>query len=162
MSEMKALTAIREKFRGVILDEFIKNDRRVYVMVTKEDVPRVCRYLYEELGGRFAIATGADTRSGIEILYHFMFPGDHQLITVKTTVKKPSPEIESIATFLPAANWIEREIYDFLGVRFIGHPDPRRILMADDWPEDTYPYRRDFIGVPACARTLGVKKEPEE
>ena len=144
MSDMKALTAIREKFGGIIIDEFVKNDRRVYIMVHKEDVPGICRCLYEELGGRFAIATGVDTRSGIDILYHFMFPGEHLLITLKTTVKKPSPEIESLATFLPAANWIEREIYDFLGVRFTGHPDPRRILMADDWPPDTYPYRRDF------------------
>ena len=162
MSEMKALKALREKFSGVIIDEFIKNDRRVYFTVPKEDVPRVCRYLYEELGGRFATASGVDTRSGIEILYHFVFPWEHQLITVKTLVKKPSPEIESIATFLPAANWIEREINDFLGVRFIGHPDPRRILMADDWPACAYPYRRDFIGAPACACTRGVKKEPEE
>ena len=144
MSEMKALTAIREKFGGAIIDEFVKNDRRVYVLVHKEDIPAVCRCMYEELGGRLAIATGADTRSGIDILYHFMFPGDHQLITVKTTVKKPSPEIESITAFLPAANWIEREIYDFLGVKFTGHPDPRRILMADDWPQEVYPYRRGF------------------
>lgn len=144
MSDMKALTAIREKFGGAIIDEFVKNDRRVYVMVHKEDVPAVCRCMYEELGGRLAIATGADTRSGIDILYHFMFPGDHQLITVKTTVKKPSPEIESIAAFLPAANWIEREIYDLLGVKFTGHPDPRRILMADDWPQEVYPLRRGF------------------
>ena len=161
MSEMNALTAVREKFPGVILNEFVKNDRRVYIMVDKDDIPAVCRYLHEDMGGRLSTATGADTRSGIEILYHFMFPRDHQMITVKTLVKKPSPEIESIATFLPAANWIEREIYDFLGVRFIGHPDPRRILMADDWPEDAYPYRRDFIGVPASDCTRGVKKEPQ-
>ena len=144
MSDMKVLTAIRKKFGGVIVDEFVKNDRRVYIMVHKDDVPQVCRYCFEELGGRLAIATGHDTRSGVEVLYHFMFPGDHQLITVRTILAKPSPEVESIATFLHAAEWIEREIHDFFGVRFTGHPDPRRILMADDWPADVYPYRRDF------------------
>ena len=144
MGEEKALTAIKEKFSGSFLDIFKKNDRRVYITVDKKDVPAICRYMYEDLGGRLAIATGLDSRSGIEILYHFMYPQDHQMITVKTKVKKPSLEIESIATFFASANWIEREMHDILGLNFTNHPDPRRILMADDWPEGDYPYRRDF------------------
>ena len=144
MSESKALSAIKDKFGSALIDIYEKNDRRVYITVNKDDIPKVCRFMYEDCGGRLATASGVDTRSGIEILYHFMCPQDHQLITVKTKVKKPSPEIESIATFLPAANWIEREIFDLLGVVFTNHPDPRRILMADDWPEGVYPLRRDF------------------
>lgn len=144
MSEGKALSAIRKKFGSILIDDFEKNERRIYLTVKNGEIPGICRFMYEDLGGRLAIASGIDTRSGIEILYHFMFPEDHQIITVKTKVKKPSPEIESIATFLPAANWIEREIFDILGVTFTKHPDPRRILMADDWPEGDYPLRRDF------------------
>ena len=147
MSDISAVSAVRAQFPGAITDEFVKNDRRVYVTVPPGDVPRVCRYLFEHLGARFAIATCADTRGGMEILYHFMVPREHRMITVRTLVKKSSPEIESIATFLPAAEWIEREIYDLFGVRFTGHPDPRRILMADDWPEGVYPLRRDFKGL---------------
>ena len=131
----------------MIADDFEKNDRRSYITVSGKDVPAVCRYLFEQLGARLAIATGADTRSGIEILYHFMVPRDHRMITVRTLVKKTSLEIESIAVFLPAAEWIEREIYDLFGVTFTGHPDPRRILMADDWPEGVFPLRRDFRGL---------------
>lgn len=144
MSEEKALTALKEKFSGSFLDIFKKNDRRVYITVDKKDVPAICRYMYEDLGGRLAIATALDSRSGIEILYHFMYPQDHQMITVKAKVKKPSLEIESIATFFASANWIEREMHDILGLNFTNHPDPRRILMADDWPEGDYPLRRDF------------------
>ena len=110
----------------------------------KNDIPEICRFMYEDLGGRLAIISGIDTRSGFEILYHFMFRKEYQIITVKTKVKKTSPEIESIANFMTAANWIEREIFDILGVVFKNHPDPRRILMADDWPEEVYPLRRDF------------------
>ncbi|MCD6307621.1 MAG: NADH-quinone oxidoreductase subunit C [Candidatus Latescibacteria bacterium] len=142
--EEKALTAVRGKFGSVLLDVYRHNDCRIYVTVDKNDAYAVCHYLYEEQGGRLATATGIDTRSGIEILYHFMLPRDHQFITVKTKVKKPAPEIASIGTFMPAAIWIEREIYDILGVTFTDHPDPRRLIMADDWPEGVYPYRRDF------------------
>ena len=144
MIERIALTAIQEKFGGVLINVFEKNDRRIYITVDKKDIPEICRFMYEKLGGRLAITSGIDTRSGIEILYHFMYTQEYQIITLKTLVKKPSPEIESIATFLPAANWIEREIFDILGVVFTNHPDPRRILMADDWPEGVYPLRRDF------------------
>jgi len=144
MTEKTTLSAIRKKFGGVLKDVFERSDRRVYITVDKEDVPAVCRYMFESLGGRLATASGIDTRSGIEILYHFMYPLEHRMITVKTKVKKPSPEIESIGVFLPAAIWIEREIYDILGVVFTNHPDPRRLILADDWPEGVYPLRRDF------------------
>ena len=144
MSDMKALSALQKKFGDKLVEEVVKNDRRVYVTVDKADIPAICRYMFEKLGGRLAITTGHDSRSGFEILYHFMFPADHQLITVRTLVSKPSPEIESIGVFLHAAEWIEREIHDFFGVTFTGHPDPKRILMAEDWPEEVYPYRRDF------------------
>ena len=144
MAEGQVLSALRSRFGRAIIDVYEHNERRAYVTVDKGDIPDVCRYLYHDLGGRFAIASGIDTRSGIEILYHFMFPKEHRLVTVKTKLKKPSPEIESIGAFLPAAIWIEREIYDILGVNFTGHPDMRRLIMADDWPEDVYPLRRDF------------------
>ena len=144
MSEGKALSAIKDRFGSTLKDVFERNDRRVYITIDKTDVPAVCRFMFEDQGGRLATASGIDTRSGIEILYHFMFPKDHQMITVKTKVKKPSPEIESIGVFLPAAIWIEREIFDILGVVFTNHPDPRRLIMADNWPEGVYPFRRDF------------------
>lgn len=144
MEEKTALTAIKQKYGALIKDVFERSARRVYVTVDKKDVPVVCRFMYEELGGRLCTASGIDTRSGIEILYHFMFPPDKQIITVKTKVPKPSPEIESLGTFLPAAIWIERELYDILGVVFRNHPDPRRLIMADDWPDGVYPLRRDF------------------
>jgi Ni,Fe-hydrogenase III component G len=142
--QQDALTSIREAFGTQVREVLEHNERRAYVTVDSKDIPAVCRYLHERLGGRLATATGLDTRSGIEILYYFMLPAEHRMITVKTKVKKPSPEIESIGVFLPAAIWIEREITDILGVRFLNHPDMRRLIMADDWPENTYPLRRDF------------------
>jgi len=143
MSDKSALDSIMDKY-GKTVDIFDRNACRAYVTVEPKDVPSVCRYMYEGLGGRLATVSGVDTRSGIEILYHFMYPRDHKMITVRTKVKKPSPEIESIGVFLPAAIWIEREIFDLLGVIFKNHPDPRRLVLSDNWPEDVHPLRRDF------------------
>ena len=139
MSEKNALTEIRKKYETSLIDVYEHNDNRAYVTIDKKDVTDMCSFLSRELGGRLSIMTAMDTRSGVEILYHFMFAGDHMMITIKTKVQKPALEIDSVASFYPAANWIEREIYDFLGVNFEGHPYPRRIVMADVWPDGVYP-----------------------
>jgi NADH-quinone oxidoreductase subunit C len=51
--------------------------------------------------------------------------------------------LESIAEICPAAEWIEREIWELLGVEFEGHPDLRHLLLDDNWPADDYPLRRN-------------------
>ncbi len=66
------------------------------------------------------------------------------LVTIRTWGMKPNPEIDSVAQLFPGANFIEREMYDLLGIRFRNHPDPRRLILADDWPEGVYPLRRDY------------------
>ncbi|MFO0935176.1 MAG: NADH-quinone oxidoreductase subunit C [Gemmataceae bacterium] len=86
----------------------------------------------------------------IEVVYHlssFSRPGDR--FTVKIVLPrgigdsgKELPEVPSVASVWPAANWHEREAYDLVGIRFTGHPDLRRILMSDDWVG--HPLRKDY------------------
>jgi len=60
-------------------------------------------------------------------------------IKVKAAENQPVPSVTSI---WPAANWLEREVFDMFGVNFTGHPDRRRILMPDDW--QGFPQRKDY------------------
>lgn len=119
-----------------------RSPKRLYILVDKGDLPSVARYLFEELKARFCTASAVDTRGGIEILYHFFFDEPSLMVSLRTLVPKPSPQIESIAPFLKGAEWIEREIADLFGARFVGHPDPRRLILSDDWPEGEYPCLR--------------------
>jgi len=147
MAQSSMLDELRRAFGSRIESIEEKNPRRSYVRVAPADLPGVARRCCES-NGRLAIITGIDTRAGVELLYHFFFAHEHHMITLKVLVKKPRPSMISLAPWLPAADWAEREIHDLLGVTFEGHPDPRRLLLADSWPQGVHPLRRNFEGLP--------------
>ncbi len=142
MSGSVALTAVKESMPAKILEIVERSPARAYVYIAPEEIVAASRFMFEECGVRLATVSGVDTRSGIELVYHWMSAKDHQFIMIKTKVKKPFPEIDSVGSFLPAAVWIEREIHDILGVVFRGHPDFRKLILSDDWPEGIHPYKR--------------------
>ncbi len=131
------LSGMCEKFRR-------RNEKRVYVDVPPEHTLAANRILFEEFGGRLATASGCDTRDRIEVLYHYCLDALNVVVSLRTWGLKPDPEIDSVAQLFPGANFIEREMHDLLGIRFRNHPDPRRLILADDWPEGVYPLRRDY------------------
>jgi len=138
-----ALEAIAAALGDRVLETYHHSDRRTYVEVRPEDVPSITRVVFRDLGARFQIASGVDTGTAIEILYHWAFDGLGLVVTLRTRLPREDPEIESLAGLCKATEWIEREMQELLGVRFRNHPDPRHLLLRDDWPEGHYPLRRD-------------------
>lgn len=61
---------------------------------------------------------------------------------VKCRVNEPCPEVPSVTGLWPAADWLEREVYDMFGIRFTDHPDLRRILTWEGFP--AFPLRKDY------------------
>ena len=148
------MTATREATIGALRDALgdrarafeDRSDRRVFVEVGAEDVAPATRLLLDELGARFQTASGVDTPSGFEILYHWAFDRLALVVSVRTLLPRDEPEIESIAPLCTAAEWVEREMWELLGIRFRNHPDMRHLLLADDWPAGRHPLRRDDGG----------------
>jgi len=138
---MNILEEIRTKF-GSKVDIFVKSKKRVYVSVSIDDAKDVIGYLFRILGARMSIATGIDTRTGIEMLYHMAFDKHALMVTVRTMVEKPELKMPTLTDIIPAANWIEREIHEMLGVDFVGHPNLDRLLLPDDWQVGEYPFRK--------------------
>ena len=120
-------------------------DSRILLLCEAENSFAVSKFLFQDLALRFMIATGIDSEDCFEILYHYSNDETGCVVTVKAFIRdRENPSIESITPFIPAAEWIEREIHDILGIEIKNHPNMRRLILADDWPEGVYPLRKDF------------------
>jgi len=144
MTREEILKAIKDKFKGDIIDIFDKSPKRAYIEIRPESIRKVAKHVFGAMGARFNIATGVDVRGHIEILYHFTFEEIALVVSFRVKLEKPKPEIDSLTPLFEATNWIEREIHELLGVNFKGHPDLRRLLLPDEWPEGIYPLRCDY------------------
>ncbi len=83
----------------------------------------------------------------IYIVFSGGAPGEFSLI--KGWIAEGQPlEFPSLTPLLPAAAWYEREIYDLFGLKPIGHPDLRPLVLHDNWPQGCYPMRKDFAKIP--------------
>ena len=69
-----------------------------------------------------------------------------QLLQIKVRLDHEKPEVDSLVSVWPTANWLERETYDLFGIKFTGHPDLRRMLLDDDFVG--YPLLKSFHQVP--------------
>ena len=144
MTREEVLKDLREKFKGDIIELFDKSPKRVYVEIKPESIIKLSEFIFRNLGARFNIASGVDVRYHIEILYHFTIEEINLLISLRVKLPKDKLEIDSIANIIKGANWIEREIHEILGINFKGHPDMRKLLLPDEWPEGVYPMRSDY------------------
>jgi len=144
MTRNEILQDIKTRFKNEIIDIFDKSPKRVYIEIKPESIRAVSQYIFRSLSARFNIATGVDSRSAIEILYHFTFEDINLLVSFRVKLDRKKPEIDSLAPLFEAANWIEREMHELLGINFKGHPDLRRLLLSDEWPEGVYPLRCDY------------------
>lgn len=114
------------------------------LIVTAADFPAVLRALKEKEGfDRLGNLTAVDWKDHIEMVYHLYNMEENVKLEVKAALDSAAPLIESATSLYPGAEFEEREIYDLMGVEFLGHPDLRRILMPDDYP--AHPLRKDFV-----------------
>jgi NADH-quinone oxidoreductase subunit C len=123
------------------------------IYVARELLPETCRVLRDSPALRFAfladiVAVDYHPRTPrFELVYLMGCPGSGGFGTTpkRLRVKVRVNESESVPTVSGvwiAANWAEREVYDFFGITFEGHPDLRRILMPEDW--EGFPMRKDY------------------
>jgi formate hydrogenlyase subunit 5 len=116
------------------------------VTVAPGDLPDASAFLDKTLDARFVISAGTDFREagkGFRVDHFFSQDRRKVWVVLRAYTSAEDPAVGSITPKVPAAGWAEREFQDLLGIRAEGHPDPRRLVLADDWPEGVHPLRRD-------------------
>lgn len=87
--------------------------------------------------------TGVDYKDHMEVIYNFYSTTKKHYLYVKVRTSRENPEIISAEPLWKAADYMEREVYDLLGIKFKGHWNLKRILLPDDW--EGHPLRKDYI-----------------
>ena len=118
------------------------------VEIRREGVLEVSRFLHDDPDMGFDHITDIcsldfpEDDERFEVLYHFYSIGRASRIRVKVRVPEEDCTLDSVTGIWQGAGFLEREVYDMMGIRFVGHPDLRRILLTDDF--EGYPLRKDF------------------
>ena len=86
--------------------------------------------------------TGVDWKTHLGMVYHLTSTIHRHNIVVKAKLNRENPEIETVSNIWRTAEFHEREAYDLFGVKFISHPDLRRLFLTDDWKG--WPLRKDY------------------
>jgi NADH-quinone oxidoreductase subunit C len=92
------------------------------------------------------------TAPRFEVVYLLTAPAHRARVRLKVPLAD-GETMPSVTSLWPAANWLEREVYDLFGIRFDGHPDLQRILLPDDW--EGYPLRKDYPLVEEPVQFIG-------
>ena len=116
-----------------------------HIEVPRESLVDVAKKLKEDPDLSFdslMCLSGLDWPEYLEVVYQLFSYKHRHRITMKVRCPKDDPVIPTISSIWNTAEWHEREAYDLVGMRFDGHPDPRRILLPEDW--EGHPLRKDY------------------
>jgi NADH-quinone oxidoreductase subunit C len=138
-------------YRISVEESYVENGHLVVIIDKNFLIPCV-RQLKEELEYDMLIELSAidylAQRDGYEVFYEFLSLSKHKRLRVKCFLSKDDA-IESLTPYFDSANWSEREMYDMLGVKIVGHHNLKRIIMPDDWYDHplrkTYPLQGDEV-----------------
>ncbi|RFU60712.1 NADH-quinone oxidoreductase subunit C, partial [Peribacillus glennii] len=133
--------------KDVLADSYINNlSKDVPTLVAKQDTYRkVAEFLKynEQLGFNYLSELhGSDFETHMEIYVHLYSFNNRQSVALKVKIDRAEPEIPSLVPLWEGANWPECETYDLLGIKFLGHPDLKRILLGEEWIG--HPLRKDY------------------
>lgn len=141
---------LQNQFPDDILNvEVFRED--VTVTLERKALLRIGTFLRDdpEYAFRFLVDVTAVDYSGYKgktprfvVVYHLLSHEKNARLRLKVPLEGEEPEIETVTAIWPTADWHERETYDLFGIRFLGHPDLRRILLPDSW--ECHPLRKDY------------------
>jgi NADH-quinone oxidoreductase subunit C len=152
---------------GVTLEPSPVADLHPTAFVLRDELPSLARAMrdHPDLRYRFlADITAVDfwpREPRFEVVYLLVSIEHRRRVRLKVRLRGDDAHVQTVSDVWPAANWLEREVSDLFGIAFDGHPDPRRLLMPEDW--EGHPLRKDYpVQINLPARTTEPIQVSEE
>jgi NADH-quinone oxidoreductase subunit C len=137
---------VNEKFPGELVSAEMLYDFPV-ITIKSHSSHDILKFLKEDSEFNFHFLTDltgmqTEDEKQLGVVYHLHNMPKNIRLRVKTFIPMTSPDIKSVTDLWAGANWMERETYDFFGVKFAGHPNLVRILNVDEM--DIFPLRKEY------------------
>jgi len=148
MDPTTIIASLQEAAPGARIDAAPSVDLQATIYVERDEVPAIARALRDRPDLAFAFLaelTAVDLwphEPRFELIYILVSLTHRRRLRMKVRLHGADAHVATVSDVWPAANWLEREVWDLFGVAFDGHPDPRRLLMPEDW--EGYPLRKDY------------------
>jgi NADH-quinone oxidoreductase subunit C len=148
MDSAALIASLQDAVPGAPFERVPSLDLHTTVYVPRDAVAAAARALAArpELAFNFlAELTAADywpREPRFEVVYMLVSIEHRHRLRMKVRLQEDDARVASVSDVWPAANWLEREVWDLFGIAFEGHPDPRRLLMPEDW--EGSPLRKDY------------------
>ena len=139
MVPAEIIQAINDRCPGACAEE-----QKAAVVIKRETLLAVAGILKDNVLSfeNLHCVTAVDWKDKIEMVY-MLYSFKHRfMLTLKTFLPDGDLAVETLSGFWRSADWLEREVFDLFGVKFLNHPDLRRILNPDEWTD--YPLRKNF------------------
>jgi NADH-quinone oxidoreductase subunit C len=147
MNGSSLLALLQQTVPGATIESAPSVDVHTTIYVSRDHVLAVARALRDTPELRFAFLaelTALDVwprEPRFEVVYVFVSIEHRLRLRMKVRLHGADAHVATISSLWPAANWLEREVWDLFGIVFDDHPDPRRLLMPEDW--EGFPLRKD-------------------
>jgi NADH-quinone oxidoreductase subunit C len=148
MDATTLIAALQDALPAAQFEAVPSVDLHTTFYVPRDDVPVVMRMLHDRDEWQFSFLaeiTAADfwpREPRFELVYILVSIVHRTRLRVKVRLHGNDAHVATVSDVWPGANWLEREVWDLFGIVFDGHPDPRRLLMPEDW--EGYPLRKDY------------------
>jgi NADH-quinone oxidoreductase subunit C len=148
MDASALVQALEAAVPGAGIEPLPSADLHATLAVARGDLPAVARALWSRPELAFSLLielTAIDhwpREPRFEVVYLLVSLEHRTRLRLRVRLEGKDPHVSSVSAVWPAANWLEREVWDLFGIAFDGHPDPRRLLMPEDW--EGHPLRKDY------------------
>ncbi len=138
---MSAIDELKNAFPLAVVNTGMQVNKPL-VIVKKEELLNVAGKVKEMGFDHLSVITGIDYRDHFEVVYNFFSWDKKENLVLKVILDHENPEVDSLTSLWKGADWLERETYDLVGIKFSGHPDLVRILLPEGWMG--HPLRKDY------------------